>query len=381
MTSHLAKFPFMPPSASEAATPIDMLMFAINAIAIVFSLLIFLLVIFLTIRYRQGSRVDRSNPPVHSTVLELVWTTIPSILVLGIFVWSAYLFLQKSKVPANSTEIHVIGKQWMWKIQHPNGRWENNELHVPRGQAIRLVMTSEDVIHSFFIPAFRMKQDVVPGTFTNMWFKPTEVGEYHLFCAEYCGMKHSTMAGTVYVMEPGDYQRWLNEGNPAQSVAAVGAQLFRENGCSGCHNPGSSVRAPVLEGIYGRSVPVQIPEAGKPLEQTAAKAIIADDRYLHDAIVLPEKEVAAGFRPIMPTFKNRLTEEQIFQLIAYIRQMKIGSASGGNKRSDNTNTLGEEDYRARTGFKPENLKAMEAAESGALPGRTPQAGQTPGQTR
>jgi cytochrome c oxidase subunit 2 len=242
----------------------------------------------------------------------------------------------------------------MWKLQHPSGRWEMNELHVPVGKPVVLTMTSEDVIHSFYVPAFRIKQDVIPGRFTQMWFTPTKPGAYHHFCAEFCGTMHSGMVGTVYVLDQGDYEKWLTEGNVRETAASRGAALFRKHGCSGCHGAGASVRAPALEGIYGRSVPVQVRKAGVPLDQTPATTMIADTRYIHDAIVLPEQEVAAGYKPIMPSFKNQLTEEEILNLVAYIRSLSDRREPAVGRR-DVSGQRGPEDYRARTGFVPQNM--------------------------
>lgn len=342
--------------ASTIAPEMDLLYLAITGVAVFFTIGIFIAVVFLAVKYRRGAKVDRSRPPQYNHVVEFVWTVVPLGIAMGIFVWSASLYFRAVRVPPGAMDIHVVGKQWMWKMQHPNGRWENNELHLPVGRPIQLTMTSEDVIHSFYVPAFRLKQDVVPGQFTKMWFTPTQPGTYHLFCAEFCGTLHSQMVGTVYVMDPADYERWLAEGPGQETVAAAGARLFRKHGCSGCHAANSSVRAPLLEGKFGRPVPVQRPKAGVPLEQVQAETIIMDQRYIHDSIVLPEQEVAAGFRPIMPSYKNRISEEEIFQIVHYIKS--LGAASqpqAGGTRQDNTNRLTREDYEARTGFEPENM--------------------------
>jgi cytochrome c oxidase subunit II len=351
----------------------DLLFTAISAVAVFFSAAIFITIIAFAVRYRVGSRVDRSHPPLHNIPVELAWTIIPLGIAMGIFAWATSLYFHNVRVPPGAMEIHVVGKQWMWKLQHPSGRWENNTLHVPAGRAVKLTMTSEDVIHSFYVPAFRLKQDVIPGQFTQMWFTPTTPGEYHLFCAEFCGTLHSSMVGTVYVMDPKDYETWLSEGNVRQSAAMEGSRLFRRHGCSGCHGANSSVRAPLLEGIFGKPVPVQIAPAGVPAKQLAsvlanvqAQTLIADTRYIHDSIVLPEKEIAAGYKPIMPSFKNRLTEEEVFNLVAYIRTLGEARQTGTGRqdytnrvspgsRQDNTGNLTAEDYRARTGFVPDNV--------------------------
>jgi len=354
---------FLQQQASSVAADIDLLTVGITVVAVVFSVAIFVAIAFLSYRYRRGSKVDRSRPPQYNHLIEILWTGIPLLIVMGIFLWATTLYFKVVKVPADAMEIHVVGKQWMWKLQHPSGRWENNTLHVPVGRPVVLTMTSEDVIHSFYVPEFRLKQDVIPGQFTQLWFTPTKTGTFHLFCAEFCGTLHSTMGGSVIVMEPSDYERWLTEGNVQETVSAVGQQLFRRHGCSGCHGANSSVRAPMLEGIYGRPVAVQVAKAGVPLGQTQATTMIADTRYIHDAIVLPEKEVAAGFRPIMPTYKNRLSETEVFQLIAYIKSLS-SKRDPETRRQDNSDRLTPEDYEARTGFTPENIRGGAAGRGG-----------------
>jgi cytochrome c oxidase subunit 2 len=352
--------------ASSVAGDIDVLFWLVTLNAVVFTLGIFAAITFFAVYYRQGSKVDRTRAPLHNGLVEVVWTTIPLLIALGIFVGATVVFFHTTRVPPNAMEVQVVGKQWMWKMQQPNGRWENNELHVPVGRPVVLTMTSEDVIHSFFVPAFRLKQDVVPGVFTKMWFTATKPGDYHLFCAEFCGTLHAGMVGRVIVMEPAEYDKWLNAGGQTETSAAIGAKLFTQHGCNGCHGAGSSVRAPKLEGIYNRPIPVQIPKAGVPLEQTPATTVVADLRYLHDAILLPEQEVAGGYRPIMPTYKNKLSEEDVFRLVAYIRSL-------GNKdqqeqqRNDHSNELTPEDYKARTGFVPENIQSLTGGGTGAAP--------------
>jgi cytochrome c oxidase subunit 2 len=206
--------------------------------------------------------------------------------------------------------VFVVAKQWMWRLQHPDGRREINELHVARGRAVKLIMTSEDVIHSFFVPAFRVKQDVLPGRYTTLWFTATKDGEFHLFCAEYCGTDHARMGGRIVVLEPAEYARWLNAATPARSMAERGAQLFRQLGCSGCHAAAATVAAPKLEGLYGKPVPLE-----------GGGTVIADERYLRDSILLPRKEVVAGYAPIMPSFAGAVSEDQLLDLIAYIKSL------------------------------------------------------------
>jgi len=310
-----------PARASTVAGRIDAVFNLLNAITVFFSLLIFACIIYLALKYRRGAKVDRSNPPHENLVVELGWTIIPAIICIIIFGAATWTYLGAARTPAGAMEIYVTGKQWMWKIQHPQGKWENNVLHVPTGRPVKLTMTSEDVIHSFYIPAFRVKQDVMPGRYTTLWFEATEPGEYHLFCAEYCGTKHSGMIGKVVVQKPADYELWLQQGTPSQSTAAQGEALFRQLGCGGCHGPGASVRAPLLNGIYNNPVAIEVPGGG-------TRVITADDRYIHDAILNPELEVAAGYKPIMPTFKGRVTEEQVLLLRDYIRSLR--TSNGGS---------------------------------------------------
>lgn len=309
-----------PTNASTVAGGIDALFNYLNIITVFFSLLVALLIIFFAVYYRRGNKVDRSNPPAENVPLEIFWTATPILIVMSIFIWSTALYFNNQRAPANAMEVYVVGKQWMWKLQHPSGRWEMNQLHVPLNRPVKLTMTSEDVIHSFFVPAFRIKQDVVPGRYSTMWFKPTKVGQYHLFCAEYCGTKHSGMVGTVFVMEPEDYEKWLRTGNVANTMAAKGEQLFRDLGCSGCHSGNSSVRAPSLDGLYNRPVAIEVPSGG-------TRTITADQRYIRDSILLPESEVAAGYKPIMPAYKGKISEEDLLQIMEYVKSLKTSNGS------------------------------------------------------
>lgn len=319
---------YWPKAASSIAHRIDSLFNVLNLITLFFIVVIVGCLIYFVVKYRRGTTADRSNPPDESLPVEIVWTGIPILICLFIFGYSTWTYLQVMRAPKDATPIYVVGKQWMWKIQHPEGRWEMNELHVPLGQNVQLIMTSEDVIHSFYVPDFRVKQDVVPGRYSTLWFKPTKTGTFHLFCAEYCGTKHSGMVGTVYVMEPADYQKWLHSGNAGGTMAQQGEQLFRELGCGGCHGPGANVRAPLLDGIYNNPVPLQMPGG-------ETKVIIGDERYIHDSIVNPEQEVAAGYKPIMPSFRGQLDEAKIRLLIEYIKSLGTANSgrSGGTKEA------------------------------------------------
>lgn len=253
--------------------------------------------------------------------LEIAWTVIPFFIFLGLFFWAAEVFFGMSRPPANAADVYIVGKQWMWKIQHADGRREINELHLAVGQPVKLIMTSQDVIHDFFIPGFRSKQDVVPGRYTTEWFTPTEPGQYHLFCAQYCGTNHSLMVGTIYVMEPAEHARWLASQPTPDSLVATGERAFRTRGCSGCHAASAAIRAPLLEGLYGRQVPL-----------ADSTLVTADDQYLRDSILLPNKQIAAGYQPIMPTYQGQISEEELNAIIAYLKSLTSGESRGARER-------------------------------------------------
>jgi cytochrome c oxidase subunit 2 len=242
---------------------------------------------------------------------ELSWIVLPFIAFMGMFAYGAKMYFDVERPPDNAMPMYVVGRQWMWKLQHPEGPREINELHVPVGQPVKLIMTSEDVIHSFFVPAFRIKQDVLPGRYTSIWFQATTPGKYHLFCAEYCGTKHSGMIGWVYAMPPREYQRWLTDGAAEGSLASQGEKFFHQFGCSNCHHFDSQGRCPNLRDLYGR--PVQI---------STGETVIADENYIRESILNPNAKIVYGFQPnIMPNFTGQLSEEQVLALIAYIKAM------------------------------------------------------------
>jgi cytochrome c oxidase subunit 2 len=240
--------------------------------------------------------------------VETSWAVIPFLLVMVFYLWSTSLFFELQAPPANALPINVVAKQWMWKTQHPSGAAEIDALHVPLGQPVKLTMTSQDVIHSFYLPAMRIKKDVLPGRYTLLWFTPDRVGSYRLMCAEFCGTDHSAMIGRLTVMKPDDYAEWVKQAPTSGTLAAQGEALFRRVGCSACHSAQSTVRAPSLAGLYG--VPVPLSDGG---------VAIADEQYLHDSIVVPNRAVVAGYDAIMPTYANVLDESQIGQLVAYLK--------------------------------------------------------------
>jgi cytochrome c oxidase subunit 2 len=304
-------FPLFPEQASTIASRVDALYYYLLSVSGFFVLLIFGLIFYFAIKYRRRSEDEQPRPILANLPLEIAWMIIPFILVMIMFAWGANLyFIATSSPPADALEIFVVGQQWMWKVQHPEGRREINELHVPVGYPVKLTITSQDVIHSFYVPAFRIKMDAVPGRYTSIWFEANKVGTYHLFCAEYCGTAHAGMGGQVVVMTPSEYERWLRIGAPDEPLVAAGARLFRELGCSGCHGPHSTVHAPPLEGVYGKPVPLQ-----------SGAVVVADEGYIRDSILLPQKDVVAGYAPIMPSFQGRVSEEELMQIIAYIRSL------------------------------------------------------------
>ena len=233
------------------------------------------------------------------------------------FVWGAAVFFRITRPPANAIEIYVTAKQWMWKIQHTDGHREMNELHVPVGQPVRLTMASEDVIHSFFVPAFRFKRDVVPGRFSTAWFEATRPGRYHLFCAEFCGTRHSGMIGWVYAMRPADYQAWLSGGSAGETLAAAGAKRFQEQACNTCHGEQTGARGPSLVGLFG-----------KPVRMQSGQTVVADEAYLRESITNPQARLVEGYPPIMPTYQGLISEEGLLQLIAYIKSLSPAPAAG-----------------------------------------------------
>jgi cytochrome c oxidase subunit 2 len=299
-----------PSQASNMAPKVDNIYFALLALCGTVAILIFLVALFFCIRYRRGTKVDRTPPKGSPLKIEITWTVIPLFIFVGIFFWAADVFFGMSRPPANATEIYIVGKQWMWKIQHPDGRREINELHLPVGQPIKLVMTSQDVIHDFFIPAFRSKQDVVPGRYTTEWFTPTQPGQYHIFCSQYCGTHHAQMVGTVYVQEAAEHARWLAQQPAPDSLVSIGERAFRTRGCSGCHAPNASIRAPLLDGIYGKQIPL-----------SDGTLTTANDQYLRDSILLPNKQISAGYQAIMPTFQGQISEEELNAIIAYLKSL------------------------------------------------------------
>lgn len=312
-----AGVPIFPEQASSIARQVDYLYYFLTAVAVFFSSLIFLTVFYFAVKYRQRSPDERPKPIHGSLGLELLWSVLPLMLTMIMFFWGATLFYQIRRPPSNATTLYVVGKQWMWKIQHPEGQREINMLHVPVGRPVRLLMTSEDVIHSFFVPAFRVKMDVLPGRYTDLWFTATKPGVYHLFCAEYCGTKHSGMRGSVVVMEPAEYEAWLTGAPAGETPEEAGARLFRQFNCHTCHEAGPTSRGPSLHEIFGKTVRLRTGET-----------LTVDDAYLRESILLPTAKVVAGFEPVMPTYQTQISEEGVLQLLAYIKSLTREPARG-----------------------------------------------------
>jgi len=293
------------------APRVDALYLTLVGLSAFFSLLIGGLIVYYAIKHRRRHR-DEIGAPIHGgMILELTWTVIPLVIVMVLFVWASRVFVAMSRPPAGAENVYVVGKQWMWKFQHLDGQREINELHVPVGRPVKLIMTSEDVIHDVFVPAFRVKADVLPGRYTSIWFEPTKPGRYHLFCAEYCGTRHSGMVGEVVVMEPTEYQAWLSGGAPEGSLASAGAKLFADLACNTCHRPDSQGRGPVLDGLFGRTVTLQ-----------SGQQVVVDEGYVRESILQPAAKIASGYQPIMPTFQGLVSEEQLLQLVEYVKSLK-----------------------------------------------------------
>ena len=303
--------PLFPPTASTVAVEMDLLYLFITAVCAFFTVLVTAIVVVFALKYKR-THVDGVGVDIHgSLALELTWTFIPLVLALAMFGWGADLFFRLSRPPRDAMDVFVVGKQWMWKVQHPEGVREINELHVPIGRPVRITLGSEDVLHDYSIPAFRVKMDVVPGKLTTMWFTATKPGTYHLFCAEYCGTKHSGMIGQVFAMEPQDYEAWLAGGRSTGSAVENGERLFTDLACITCHKAESTGRGPQLHGVFGSTV--QLADGRK---------VVADENYLRESIVNSQAKVVQGYQPIMPTFQGMVSEENLLQLIAYIKSLK-----------------------------------------------------------
>lgn len=315
--------PIHPDQASTIAQSVDHLYFFITAVTLFFTVLIFSVIFYFMLKYRRKSPDERPKAIEGSLPLEILWTAIPTLVVAVIFVWGSSLYFQNSEPPPGAMEIFVTGKQWMWKAEHPEGQREINELHVPLGRPVKLTMTSEDVIHDFFVPAFRVKKDVLPGRYTSLWFEPTKLGTFHLFCAQYCGAFHAGMIGSIIVVEPDEYEQWLLGGVQGETMEAAGGRLFKETGCVTCHLADGSGPAPSMAGVYGNTVHL-----------ANGETLTADDAYIRESILSPNAKVVNGYKPVMPSFQGQLTEEQILDLVAYIRSVGVSLDNARRKQQE-----------------------------------------------
>jgi len=307
-----SQLPLYPEQASNFAPHVDSLMLFIITVCLFFAVSVTIAIVWFFFRYHRKKENEVGVPLHGDSRLETLWIIVPLILAMVMFGWGAVIYVDYRHMPQDTLDIYMIGKQWMWKAQQPNGIREINELHLPLGRNVRIILASEDVIHDFYVPAFRVKMDVVPGHYNTMWFRPTKPGRYHFFCSQYCGTNHAVMGGWVYVMEPSDYAAWLAgaSGGEANPVAA-GEKLFTEKACSTCHVPNGSGRAPSLNGLYGARVLL-----------ADGSVVEADDAYIRESILQPAAKIVAGYQPLMPTFQGLLTEEQVIVLTAYIKSLQ-----------------------------------------------------------
>ena len=312
----LRRILFTPEQASTVSGEWDALYGYVMAITVFFTVLVVVLIFYFAVKYRRRDPLEIPRPNAGSLKLETMWTVVPFLIAMTIFAWGAHMYFRLYRQPQNAIEVFVVGKQWMWKFQHGAGQREINELHVPVGQKVKLTMTTEDVIHSLAVPAFRIRSDVVPGRYTYAWFEATKPGRYPLFCTEFCGTNHSGMIGAVEVMDPADYQTWL-AGGGSDSPAAQGEKIFQSVGCATCHRTDTQGRGPVLTNIFGR-----------PQRMADGTDVVADESYIRESIVNPQAKTVEGFQQIMPTYQGQLSEEQILQLIAYIRSLGAPATGG-----------------------------------------------------
>jgi len=310
----LSSIPLFPAQASTFAADVDKLYFLILAVTSFFAIAVVIFVAVFAIKYQDESGTQ-VGAPIHGSIpLELAWSFIPFVISIGIFAYATIVYFELVRPPAETLQIYSTGKRWMWRFQHINGRAEINELHVPKGRPVKITFTSEDVLHDIYIPAFRVKADAIPGRYSEIWFEPSQIGDFHLFCAEYCGTKHSGMIGRVVVMEPRDYQAWLS-GSDGQPLAARGQQLFQQLACVTCHLNDGSGRGPSLAGVYGSKV-----------DLANGTGVTADDGYIRESILTPQMKLVSGFQPVMPTFQGLVNEEGVMSLIEYIKSLPAPAA-------------------------------------------------------
>ena len=309
---------FSLPAASANAPEVDHLLLALLLISAAVLVLVFGLMGLYVVKYRAGSSIDRGALAQKTWRIETAWTTATLAVFFGLFLWGADLYVRLFQPPANALKIYVIAKQWMWKAEHAGGQREIDTLHLPIGRAIELVMTSEDVIHDFSVPAFRIKHDVLPGQYETLWFTAEQPGTYHLYCTQFCGTSHAKMVGEIVALTEPEFQKWLERNGTSETLVTAGQTLFMRYGCSGCHGGNgaggsratSTVRAPPLAGLYGSPVPL-----------SDGTVVIADDRYIRDSILMPEKQLVASYAPVMPSFAGQIGESELLKLVAYIKSL------------------------------------------------------------
>ncbi len=305
----LTHFPLFPPEASKIAPEADALFFFMVLVSLVGLTLVILLVVSFSLLYHK-KRNPQATQIEGSTLLEATWTIIPLGLFLIMFVWGSLLYFRIYTPPANAMNIYVVGKQWMWKAEHPGGQHEIDALHVPTGRAVQLTLISQDVFHSFSIPAFRVKREAIPGRYTTVWFEATKPGTYHLFCTQYCGTNHSQMIGDIVVMTPDDFKKWLDSSTSGSSLAQNGERLFASLSCNACHNSTPQARGPNLAGVYGSR-----------LTLANGQSVTADEAFLRQAILNPSEHVTQGYAPIMPTYQGQISEDGVIALVEYIKNL------------------------------------------------------------
>ncbi len=309
LSKWLSNFPLFPPEASKIAPQMDALYFFMVLVSLVGLTLVILLVVSFSLLYNK-ERHPKAVQIEGSTLLEATWTIIPLGLFLIMFVWGALIYFRVYTPPANAMNIYVVGKQWMWKVEHPGGQHEIDALHIPVNRPVQLTLISQDVFHSFSVPAFRVKREAIPGRYTTVWFEATETGTFHLFCTQYCGTNHSQMIGDVIVMTPDDYQKWLAGSTSGDSLAQNGERLFASLSCNACHNTSAEARGPNLVNVYGSN-----------LALANGQTVTVDAAYLRQAILNPSEHVTEGYTPIMPTYQGQISEEGVIALVEYIKNL------------------------------------------------------------
>jgi cytochrome c oxidase subunit 2 len=313
----LSGLPLLPIQASTYASEVDNLYLFVTAVTAFFAIIVVVLVLYFAIKYRDDTGLKVGAPITGSIPLEIGWSLLPFVVSMAIFVWATMVFFHAVRPPDQTLEVYSTGKRWMWRFQHIDGQREINQLHVPVGRAVKVTFTSEDVLHDLYIPAFRVKADAIPGRYSSIWFKATKTGEYHLFCAEYCGTRHSGMIGTVYVMEPDEYQAWLSGGGLTGSMSARGEQLFQQLACSTCHLTDGTGRGPSLAGVFG-----------SPVKLSNGQTRQADESYVRESILTPQMRLVNGYQPIMPTFQGLVNEDQLLSLIEYVKSLSGNRTAG-----------------------------------------------------